>query len=82
LIRNPFESVRSKALHERCGRELFLVEKTDDLPPEAKVLGIAPGQRCELCGSGFDVFLIRRRKGEEAAPLHKACAVRAWSKQQ
>jgi len=26
-MRNPFESVRSKILHERCGRELFLGEK-------------------------------------------------------
>jgi putative DNA primase/helicase len=55
--------------------------KTAILPATAKVLGLAPGQRCELCGSGKDVFLIRRRRGGEAAPLHKACAARAWSNQ-
>jgi hypothetical protein len=46
--------------------------------PDAKVLGPAPGQRCELCGAGRDVFLIRRRQGEEAGSVHKACAIRAW----
>jgi hypothetical protein len=50
----------------------------DGLPADAKVLGTAPGQRCELCGAGRDVFLIRRRKGGEAAPLHKECAAKAW----
>jgi hypothetical protein len=48
--------------------------KTANLPAGAKVFGIAPGQRCELCGAGGDVFLIRRRKGKQAAPLHKYCA--------
>jgi hypothetical protein len=52
--------------------------KTANLPAGAKVLGMAPGQRCELCGAGRDVFLIRRRKGEPAAPLHKDCAARVW----
>jgi hypothetical protein len=49
----------------------------DGLPADAKVLGTAPGQRCELCGAGRDVFLIRRRKGGEAAPLHKECVAKA-----
>jgi hypothetical protein len=58
---------------------LATTASADGLPPDAKVLGMAPGQRCELCGSGQDVFMIRRR-GEEPAPLHKACAARAWSR--
>jgi RecA-family ATPase len=48
------------------------------LPAEAKVRGMAPGQKCQLCGSGRDVFLIQRRKGEAADPVHKDCAARAW----
>jgi Protein of unknown function (DUF3631) len=50
------------------------------LPPDTKVLGRAPGQRCDLCGKGRDVFLIRRRKGEQAAPLHKKCAADSWAR--
>jgi hypothetical protein len=52
----------------------------DGLPPSAKVLGLAPGQRCWSCGKGHDVFLIRRRKGEQAAPLHKKCAAESWAR--
>jgi hypothetical protein len=53
-------------------------ESGDGLPPDTKVLGVAVGQRCELCGSGRNVYLIRRRSGEEAAPMHKNCAVQFW----
>jgi hypothetical protein len=54
--------------------------KEYDLPgvPGAKVLGMAPGQKCELCGAGRDVFMVRRRQGEEAGSVHKACAIGAW----
>jgi hypothetical protein len=52
----------------------------DGLPglPDARVRGMAPGQKCQLCGSGRDVFLIQHRKGEAADPVHKDCAARAW----
>jgi RecA-family ATPase len=57
-------------------------ENNDSLPPVAEVLGVAAGQRCELCGAGRDVYLIRLREGEEAAPMHRDCAVRLWTRRQ
>jgi hypothetical protein len=53
---------------------------SDGLPPDARVLGNAPGQRCVRCGSGRDVYLIRRREGEEADPWHKKCAAESWAR--
>jgi hypothetical protein len=56
-------------------------ESGDGLPPDTKVLGVAAGHRCQLCGSGRNVYLIRRRSGEEAAPMHKDCAIQFWERQ-
>jgi hypothetical protein len=51
-----------------------------DPPAGGKVLGVAPGQRCELCGNGRDVYLIQLPGEHEAAPRHKECAARYWEK--
>src|SRR5262249_5704687 len=48
------------------------------LPAGSKVVGIAPGQRCELCGAGRYVFAIALPGEAEAAPRHKSCAARYW----
>jgi RecA-family ATPase len=50
------------------------------IPAGSKVLGVAPGQRCELCGSGRDVHLIQLPGEHEPAPRHKQCAMRYWEK--
>ena len=50
------------------------------LPADSKVPSRAPGRRCELCGSGGDVWLIKLPDEREAAPRHKHCAVRYWEK--
>jgi ribosomal protein S14 len=52
------------------------------LPSGSKVFGIAPGHRCELCGSGRDVYRIQLPGEEEAADRHKECAARYWRKMQ
>jgi hypothetical protein len=56
-------------------------EATQDapLPVGSKVCGIAPGQRCELCGAGREVYLIQLPDEHEGAPRHKKCAARYWA---
>jgi putative DNA primase/helicase len=55
-------------------------EATQDghLPIGSKVCGFAPGQRCEHCGSGREVYIIQLPGEQGAAPRHKQCAVRYW----
>ena len=65
-------------LHRGC-RDDWL-GPTEGLPAGSKVVGIAPGQRCELCGTGRDVYLIRLPVEQEAAPRHKHCAAHYWAK--
>jgi hypothetical protein len=48
--------------------------------PALKVLGIAPGNKCDLCGSGRYVYLIQLPGEKEAAPRHRHCAGRYWGK--
>jgi putative DNA primase/helicase len=50
------------------------------LPRHTKVLGLAPGQKCELCGSGRDVFVVQLPVEREGASRHKRCAAQYWSK--
>jgi hypothetical protein len=60
----------------------FQQDRADDptVPVGSKVLGVAPGQKCELCGSGRDVHLVQLPDEREAAPRHKQCAARYWGK--
>ena len=68
---------------EHLAENEHLAEDGDDLlPPGAKICGVAPGQRCELCGSGRDVYLVRLPGEPEAAPRHKPCTARFWEKRQ
>jgi hypothetical protein len=60
----------------------FQQDRADDptVPVGSKVLGVAPGQKCELCGSGRDVHLVQLPGECEAAPRHMQCAARYWEK--
>jgi hypothetical protein len=49
------------------------------LPVGSKVCGIAPGQRCEFCGAGREVYLIQLPDEHEGAPRHRKCAARYWA---
>ena len=69
-------------LHRGCQDDWLKATDTDTLPASSKVLGIAPGHRCELCGSGRHVYLIQLPGEEEAAPRHMHCAGQYWGKMQ
>ena len=68
-------------LHRGC-QVAWLAAPAMQLPSGSKVFGIAPGHRCELCGSGRDVYRIQLPGEEEAADRHKECAARYWRKMQ
>jgi RecA-family ATPase len=55
-------------------------DPTPALPANSKVLSVAPGQRCELCGSGRDVHFIQLPDERQAAPRHKRCAAQYWER--
>ena len=78
---NPEHLAENEHLAE-VGADLLPPEGGADLPPGTKICGVAPGQRCELCGSGRDVYLIRLPGEPEAAPRHKPCTARFWEKRQ
>ena len=59
-------------------RELSEATKDAPLPIGSKVCSIAPGQRCELCGEGREVYLIQLPDEHEGTPRHKNCAARYW----
>jgi putative DNA primase/helicase len=69
-------------LHRGCQGDWLAASPAHDaaLPPGSNFLGMAPGQRCELCGSGRDVYLIQLPGEQEGAPRHKQCAARYWEK--
>jgi hypothetical protein len=71
-------------LHRGCQKE-WLGECSSEkaptdpvMPAGSKILGVAPGQRCELCGAGRDVHLVQLPDEQEAAPRHRKCAARYW----
>ena len=66
-------------LHRGC-QVAWLAAPAMQLPSGSKVFGIAPGHRCERCGSGRDVYFIQLPGEEEAADRHKECAGRYWRK--
>jgi hypothetical protein len=66
-------------LHRGC-RAGWEAAPTMQLPSRSKVFGIAPGQRCDHCGKGRDVYLIQLPGEEEAAGRHKKCAAQYWRK--
>jgi putative DNA primase/helicase len=76
-------------LHRGCQNEWLAASDPDGwsfnsephdpaVPADSKVLGVAPGQRCEHCGAGRDVYLIILPGEQEPAPRHKHCAARYW----
>jgi phage/plasmid-associated DNA primase len=79
IIRQP---TQGKLTQERSNRIVTPQTADDDsaVPTGSIVLGIAAGQRCELCGSGRDVYRIQLPGELEAAPRHKPCATRYWER--
>jgi putative DNA primase/helicase len=60
------------------GEQHLLHRGCQNMPIGSRTLGVAPGQRCELCGEGRDVHLVCLPGEPEAAPRHKQCAARYW----